>query len=77
MFSLQRQIGDSIPHTAMKTRKCQDELINEFEKSLFNVEKHKNKKKQEGRFPGTLLAPSAVLLVQLVISSVVKGRGQR
>ena len=37
----------------------------------------KIKKKQEGRFPGTLLAPSADLLVQLVISSVVKGRGQR
>ena len=45
MFSLQRQIGDSVPHTAMKTRKCQEELINEFEKSLFNVEKRKNKKK--------------------------------
>ena len=40
--------------------------------------KHKIKKKQEGRFPGALLAPSAASLVQPVISSVVKsisGRG--
>ena len=34
-------------------------------------------KKQEGRFLGALLAPLVVSLVQLVISSVVKGMSGR